>query len=205
MSYYIIFGITYAFAAAVQPGPFQTYLISQTLNNGWRSTIPAAFAPLLSDIPIFILIMFILSNVPDWFQNALQICGGLFLIFLASNAFKSFRNFDPQESTSVKTKRQTLLQASIVNILNPHPYIGWSLIMGPLFLKGWAENSLNSFALVGSFYTILTTMSIGIILLFAFARSLGPKVSKTMIGLSSIALLLFGLYQLWSGYTGISN
>ena len=32
---YLIFGITYAFAAAVQPGPFQTYIISQTLNRGW--------------------------------------------------------------------------------------------------------------------------------------------------------------------------
>ena len=55
---YLILGISFAFAAAVQPGPLQTYIISQTLKNGWRSTLPASFAPLLSDGPILILVVF---------------------------------------------------------------------------------------------------------------------------------------------------
>ena len=42
MPTYLILGMTYAFAAAVQPGPLQTYLISQTLSHGWRRTLPAA-------------------------------------------------------------------------------------------------------------------------------------------------------------------
>jgi threonine/homoserine/homoserine lactone efflux protein len=37
MLLYLLQGITYGFAAAVQPGPLQTYLISQTLRNGWRA------------------------------------------------------------------------------------------------------------------------------------------------------------------------
>ena len=49
---YVIQGIGYGFAAAVQPGPFQTYVIAQTLNSAWRNTLPAAFAPLISDGPI---------------------------------------------------------------------------------------------------------------------------------------------------------
>jgi threonine/homoserine/homoserine lactone efflux protein len=48
---YLTIGVTYAFAAAVQPGPFQAYLISLTLVNGWRRTLPAVLAPLLSDFP----------------------------------------------------------------------------------------------------------------------------------------------------------
>ena len=35
MTGYLILGMTYAFAAVVQPKPFQTYLVSQTLENGW--------------------------------------------------------------------------------------------------------------------------------------------------------------------------
>ncbi|MBK7455571.1 MAG: hypothetical protein IPJ46_18150 [Anaerolineales bacterium] len=42
-------GIGYGLAAASQPGPFQTYLISQTLTRGWKRTLPAALAPLVSD------------------------------------------------------------------------------------------------------------------------------------------------------------
>ncbi len=74
---YLILGMTYAFAAAVQPGPLQTYLISQTLANGWRRTIPAAFAPLLSDGPIIILVLLVLSNMPGWLVQVLQCAGGV--------------------------------------------------------------------------------------------------------------------------------
>jgi hypothetical protein len=42
----------------------------------------------------------------------------------------------------------------------------------------------------------------GIILLFGLARELGPKVNRALIGISAIALFLFGLYQLWLGIIG---
>ena len=42
----------------------------------------------------------------------------------------------------------------------------------------------------------------GIITLFGFARRLGPIVSRILLGLSAIALLVFGLYQLWAGISG---
>ena len=88
---YLFFGITYAFAAAVQPGPLQTYIISQTLKKGWRSTLPAAFAPVISDAPILLLVLFLLSNVPDKFIVILRIGGGMFLLYLGINAFNSWR------------------------------------------------------------------------------------------------------------------
>ena len=86
---YLVFGITYAFAAAVQPGPLQTYLISQTLKRGWRPTLPAAFAPVISDGPILILVLYLLSTMPDSFIVILRIGGGLFLLYLGFRAFKS--------------------------------------------------------------------------------------------------------------------
>jgi hypothetical protein len=38
-----------------------------------------------------------------------------------------------------------------------------------------------------------------IIFIFGTAASIGPKVNKAMLGISAIALFLFGLYQLWQG------
>ena len=70
---YIVQGIGYGLAAAAQPGPFQTYLISQTLVKGWKRTLPAALAPLLSDGPIIALCLLVLSQVPIWFQRFLYI------------------------------------------------------------------------------------------------------------------------------------
>jgi threonine/homoserine/homoserine lactone efflux protein len=196
---YLIFGITYAFAAAVQPGPFLTYLISQTLSKGWRHTLPACFAPLLSDGPIIVLVLFLLSQIPLWLVRFLHFGGALFLFYLAVGSYKSWKNFNADILTNVKTGKQTLLKATFVNILNPAPYLGWSLVMGPLFLKGYHESPINGIALLVSFYVTLILCLAGVIFLFAFSRNLGPRVNKITIGLSVIALICFGIYQLWMG------
>ena len=60
---YIIQGAPLGFAAGAQPGPFQTYLITQSLANGWRKTLIAAFAPLISDGPIILFTIFILKQI----------------------------------------------------------------------------------------------------------------------------------------------
>jgi threonine/homoserine/homoserine lactone efflux protein len=199
MTVYLILGITYAFAGAVQPGPFQTYLISQTLANGWRRTIPAAFAPLLSDGPIIVLVLLVLSRMPAWLVQVLQCAGGVFLIYLAIDAFKTWRGFDLKKEVQVRTSRKTLLKAATVNLLNPAPYIGWSLVMGPLLLEGWRETPANGIALLIGFYLTMIIVSLGIMLLFAGARNLGPRVSRALLGVSAIALVCFGLYELWLG------
>ena len=54
---YLTVGIGFAFAAAVQPGPFLAYAISQSLTNGWKRTLPIAFAPIMSDVPIICLVL----------------------------------------------------------------------------------------------------------------------------------------------------
>ena len=198
---YLIFGISYAFAAAVQPGPLQTYIISQTLKRGWRSTLPAAFAPVISDIPILILILYLLRTMPDNFIVILRIGGGLFLLYLGFRAFKSWKVFNTDETISDEASQQTLINAVFVNLLNPAPYLGWSLIMGPLFLEGWRISSINGITLILGFYLTMILTLAGIIILFGFARKLGSKVSKILLGLSSIVLFAFGIYQLWQGST----
>jgi threonine/homoserine/homoserine lactone efflux protein len=63
---YLLQGMGFGLAAASQPGPFQTYLISQSLARGWKHTLPAALAPLISDGPIIALCLLVLSQVPAW-------------------------------------------------------------------------------------------------------------------------------------------
>lgn len=202
---YLVFGITYAFAAAVQPGPLQTYIISQTLEKGWRPTLSAAFAPLISDIPIFILVLLLLTTMPENFIVVLRISGGLFLFFLSFKAYKSWQTFDLKKVASEQSGHQTLFNAVIVNLLNPNPYLGWSLIMGPLFIEGWRADQINGISLVVGFYLTMILTLTGMIILFGLARKLGPEISKILIGLSAIALLLFGIYQFWMGITAFTG
>jgi threonine/homoserine/homoserine lactone efflux protein len=203
MLQYLIIGITYAFTAVVQPGPFQAFLLSQTISKGWRHTLPAAFGPLISDLPVILLALLLLTTVPSRFISTLQIAGGLFLLYLAFNAYKTWRDFDSPKPPTPHSNQQTLLSAVIVNLLNPNPYLGWSLVLGPLLLKGWHQNPANGIVLLASFYVTLTAGMIITILVFAAAGRLGSRLNRLLIGISVIALSCFGFYELWSGISGI--
>jgi threonine/homoserine/homoserine lactone efflux protein len=199
---YVIPGIAYGFAAAVTPGPLSMYLISQAVAVGWRRALPAAFAPLVSDGPVMALVLALLYRAPRSMVHYLRIPGGAFILYLAYEACKSWRAFDAggENPISPPARANSLWKAALVNWFNPNLYLGWSIILGPMVLSGWHESPAKGIAFVLGFYlTIIGTM-IGIILLFASARSFGPKVRKMLIGLASMALFCLGLYQLWLGF-----
>jgi threonine/homoserine/homoserine lactone efflux protein len=196
---YILQGIGYGFAAGVQPGPLQTYIISQTLTKGWRRALPAAFAPLISDGPIITICLLVLSQVPLWLQRFLYIAGGIFVLYLAYGAFQTWKNFDPGISALESGTQKSILKAALVNVLNPSPYIFWTLVTGPILLAGWRETPSHGLGFVAGFYLTMILSLVTIILLFGTARQLGPKINRALLGISTIALFCFGLYQLWLG------
>ena len=123
---FMIRGLVLGLPAAAQPGPFQAYLLTQTMKNGWRRTLPAALAPLLSDGPIIILVVLVLTQLPSWLLRGVQIVGGGFILYLAWRAWQAFRHGSfaaPQDAGSVV--QQSLVEAAIMNALNPNPYIFW--------------------------------------------------------------------------------
>jgi threonine/homoserine/homoserine lactone efflux protein len=199
MLIYLLQGIGCGFAAAVQPGPFQTYLISQTLKNGWRRTLPAALAPLVSDGPILALVLLVLSQMPVWLTRFLYIAGGCFILYLAVGAFRAWRGFVMASPVATESSQQSVFKAAMMNALNPNPYIYWSLVTGPILIAGWRETPFNGMGfLLGFYVTIVSTMA-GTIALFGLARQLGPRVNRALLGISAVALACFGLYQLWRG------
>lgn len=198
---YLLQGIGYGLVAASQPGPFQTYLISQTLLRGWKKALPAALAPLVSDGPIILICVTVLSQVPKWLERGLYIAGGLFILFLAYGAFKSWKDFVPQTTPQADfSARQNVLKAALTNALSPGPYLFWTLATGPILLKGWRETPLNGIGFLAGFYITLLLSLSAIIIVFGAAARLGPKVNRSLLGVSAVALFIFGLYQLWQGF-----
>jgi threonine/homoserine/homoserine lactone efflux protein len=196
---YLILGATYAFAAAVQPGPLQTYLVSQALRHGWRRTVPAALAPLVSDGPIILLVLLVLTHLPPRVELGLRLAGGVFLLYLAANAWKAWRDYQASRPNIEASAKRGVLSAALVNLLNPNPYLGWTLVLGPLLLQGWHERPSHGMALLVGFYgTMVLTVAV-IITLFAGARSFGPRIGRALVGASAVALACFGGYQLWVG------
>ncbi len=196
---YLLQGIGYGLAAASQPGPFQTYLISQTLTRGWKRTLPAALAPLVSDGPIILICVLVLSQVPAWMQRILYIAGGLFILYLAYGTYNSWKNFDSRLPSVETGTQHSILKAALMNALSPGPYIFWTLVTGPILLKGWRETPVNGIGFLIGFYVTLISSLAALILIFGTAAKLGPKFNRMLLGISAIALTCFGLYQLWLG------
>ncbi len=196
---YLLSGLTFGFAAAVQPGPLSLYLISQTLRTGWKRTIPAIFSPLVTDGPIALLCLLILSRLPSNIIQYIQLAGGVFILYLAFRAFVAWKDFKEYITLPDTSSRRTFINSVVVNFLNPGPYLGWSLVIGPLFLKGWKENPANGVVLLASFYLTMFIVMAAMVLIFHFARGRVPRLQKSLIGLSALSLALFGLYQLIVG------
>lgn len=199
---YILQGIGYGFAAAVQPGPFQTYMISQTLTKGWKRSLLIAFSPLVSDGPIIALCLLVLNQVPAWLLRFLYIAGGLFVLYLAYGAYTSWKNFDLDKRSAETDNQKSILKGALMIMISPGPYVYWTLVTGPVLLRGWRESPILGLGFLAGFYVTVTLGLIAIILLFGKARELGPKVNRALIGISAVALFCFGLYQLWSGVRG---
>lgn len=194
---YFLQGVTLGFSAAVSPGPFQAYLLAQATAHGWRRTLSAAFAPLLSDGPIILIVLFILAQVPDSLLRALNIAGGLFLFYLAYGAFRTFLTYtgagtDPSTSGSI-------LRATMVNALAPGPWLFWSILAGPILVEAWEQSPAWGVAFLFGFYLLLVGGNIVFITLFAATRRLGPQVTRLLNGIAALGLLALGLYQLGRG------
>ena len=203
MLIYLSQGLVLGGTAAAQPGPLQAYLLSQTMKNGWRRTLPAAFAPLISDLPIVLLVLLVLTQTPEWSLQLLRILGGIFLLYLAYGAYKSYRTAVTATPQPLESTQQGMLKAALMNLLSPNPYIFWATIAGPILIAGWKQSPSSGIGFVLGFYLTLVGGFVAFIILFALTKHLDARLSRLLSGLSALALLFFALYQLWQGLSGI--
>jgi threonine/homoserine/homoserine lactone efflux protein len=127
----------------------------------------------------------------------------VFLLYLAYGAYVACRSYETPSAGQPAQAAQTLIRAATVNLLNPNPYLSWSLVLGPLLLQAWRTSPAHAVALIASFYTTMIASTAVILVPFAGARTLGPRVGRTMVGISAVALAAFGLYQLWAGVASL--
>jgi threonine/homoserine/homoserine lactone efflux protein len=88
------------------------------------------------------------------------------------------------------------MQAATINILNPNPYLGWSLVLGPAVLAAWRQNSMSAVVLIIAFYTTMVTVLACTIFLFGTTRFLGSAGRHKLILISVVTLAILGAYQI---------
>jgi threonine/homoserine/homoserine lactone efflux protein len=154
-----VFGLT----AGISPGPLLTLVITETLRHNKREGVKIAVAPLITDIPIVLLTIFLLSKMAgsDIILGIISLLGGIFIAYLGYDSMKS-RGIDVElQGLKIKSIRKGMM----VNMLSPHPYIFWLMVGAPLILKAYQARPVAAFAFVLAFYTILVGSKISIALL----------------------------------------
>ncbi len=192
----ILLGSSLAFAAVIQPGPLQAYLFSSVTQRGWRQTLPAALSPLLSDGPIILSVLLILTRLPDAAAQVLQAAGGVLLLYFAWSSYRQWRRGPLTETKSEARAPRTLLEACGVNLLNPNPWLGWSLVMGPALLAAWSVSAAHGLAFLISFYGVMTCGTALLIMLLGTTGFLSPRTRHALILVSAIILAGLGIYRL---------
>jgi len=192
----LLIGGGFAFAAAVQPGPLQAFLVSRVAATGWKRTLPACLAPLISDVPIALLALLVLGQLSENTQNLLRGSGGVLLLYFAYVAMRQWRHPDALDTQG--SAPRTLLDAALVNLLNPNPYIGWSLVLGPAVLAAWHEHPSHAVVVVGAFYCTMIVMLALFVFLVGTVRFLGSRGQRGLIAVSAFALAGLGLYLLFT-------
>ncbi len=196
---YLLQGITLGFSAAVTPGPFQAYLLAQSSHKGWKRTLPAAFAPIITDGPIIFLVVFLLSRTPPWLLQLIRFAGGLFLLYLSWEALNAYRRYRTVSGGATLPDRGNLIKAVVVNAMSPGPYLFWGVLAGPILIDGWRRSKALGVSFIAGFYGTLIGGFALLVLIFAGAAHTGPRVNRYLLLVSALALMMFGFYQIWQG------
>lgn len=189
-------GTLLGLAAGFSPGPLLVMVISQTLRHNIKEGIKVSCAPLLTDLPVILLTVFLFMKLPDFkpLLGVISIAGGLFVLYLG---YESLCTKGTQINLS-QVEPKSLKKGAIVNLLSPHPYLFWFSIGTPTIMKAIQVSPAAPAVFVGSFYIFLVGSKVVLALLVG--RSIkfmeGNIYIYTMrfLGLSLI-LLSFMLFK----------
>lgn len=189
---FLLTGLLLGLSAGLSPGPLLTLLISETLQHDVRAGIKVAVSPLITDLPIIILSLLVLSKLSS-FQGVLGILSLLGSGFLLLMAYQSV---NPMFTTSHNTKARphSLLKGVLVNALNPHPYLFWLAVGVPLMHKALVINLGALLSFLISFYVLLVGSKIGIAIVIGQTKGFfSTSYYRTAMRLLAVALCILAL------------
>ena len=149
--FYLISGALLGLSGGLAPGPLTALVISQTLRFGFKEGAVIAFAPMLTDGPLVVLSALAITSASavGGFLGGLSMAGALFLAWLAWDTLRS----KPLEVEGAHHGSPgSVRKALLTNVLNPHPYMFWFIVGGPLIARAWELGPGHATAFLVSFF-----------------------------------------------------
>ena len=166
---YLTIGAILGLSAGFAPGPLLVLVVSETLQHDKKAGIKIALAPILTDLPIIIITVFVLAKLARFQQilGIISLIGGCFILYLG------FKNIKTKGVDIVKVSsfQKSLQKGVLVNALSPHPYLFWFTVGAPTTLKALVHGLAFALSFIISFYGMLVGSKILLALLTERSRS----------------------------------
>ncbi|MDQ1276539.1 MAG: hypothetical protein QG610_2117 [Euryarchaeota archaeon] len=200
---HLAMGAFLGLAAGTSPGPLLAVTISETLQHGKWEGIKVAVSPLITDLPIILAVLFVLSHLTssDLFIGIIAFFGASYLIYSGIESFK-IKN-DSLELNIEKT--DALKKGVIVNFGNPHPYVFWLSIGGPIIFKSLSIHIWATILFIAGFYLLLVGSMVIVALIVEKSKYIiNSSYYFSIVRALGIAQIIFGLTFIKVGFDSLN-
>jgi threonine/homoserine/homoserine lactone efflux protein len=190
-------GLGLGLAAGFSPGPLLTLVITSSLERGFGAGARVALAPLITDAPIILLALLVLRTLPDGWLALVGALGGCLVVSYG------LQNLRLRSQTTHQDQRQSgdaldIARGALVNLLNPHPWIFWVTVQGPILLAGWRRDPRTAVAFVTAFYAAIVGSKVGIAALVSKGRhNLNERWYRRTLIACGLVLVVIGVSMLF--------
>ncbi len=196
--------IVLGLGAGITPGPLLGLIINETLRGGWRAGVLVAIAPIIADAAIIGLTFTLFLQLPTFIFPVLGIVGGCYVLFLGWETLQTPSEVSvaaAEQAENAGNAWSSLRKGLIVNMLNPHPYLFWLTVGGPLISRLSQQSAWSAiFAFLAGFYSCLIGSKILLAVFIHTGRArLQGRGYRLALQVSGVLLLLFGGMLFWDG------
>ncbi len=156
---FLVSGMIFGLVAGTFPGPLLVLVFSETLKYRKKEGIKIAISPLISELPIVLFVLLILSNLTKYSLSIgiISLFGACYLVYLG------FRNLRVKISVfEVEFPKEVLKRGVIANLLNPNPYLFWFFVGGPKIFESLDIHISTTVLFILGFYSLLIGSNIAI-------------------------------------------
>jgi threonine/homoserine/homoserine lactone efflux protein len=195
---FLFSGSLLGLAAGISPGPMLALVISETVKHNRKAGIVVASVPILTDFPIILLSLIVLTKLPqsNLILGAISFTGALFIAYMAYESITA----KGVELNLKSAAALSLKKGIMTNLLSPHPYLFWMSVGGPAVIKGYSINPLSAAFFILGFYMFLIGSKVAAALIVdRFKSFLKSNIYIYIIKTLGFILLIFSLLYVRDG------
>lgn len=198
MTGFIITGAILGFSAGFSPGPLLALVISETIRHDMKAGVKVAIAPIVTDLPIIFLSLFILAKISVYKEilGIVALLGGFLLFHMG---YESLRI--KQVDLSLEAGAPNSLKRGIlVNALSPYPYLFWIGIGAPTSIKALDHGLPSAIGFIASFYVLLIGSKIILAIIVGKSKTfMSESIYIGIMKVLGLVLLIFALFLFRDG------